>query len=64
MTEFTSAGIRNAVESINNKKAPGEDDITGEIFKQAFKTFPKYTTAMYNGCFGIEFFQRGGNMQN
>jgi len=57
MTEFTSAGIRNAVESIN-KKAPGKDDITGEIFKQAFETFPKYTTAMYNECFGMEFFQR------
>jgi hypothetical protein len=48
--EFTLAEIRNAVESMNNKKAPGEDGITGEIFKQAFETFPKYITAMYNGC--------------
>jgi hypothetical protein len=48
--EFNLAEIRNAVESMNNKKAPGEDGITGEIFKQAFETFSKYITAMYNGC--------------
>jgi hypothetical protein len=35
---------------MNDKKAPGEDGITGEIFKQAFETNPKYITAMYNGC--------------
>jgi hypothetical protein len=34
--EFTLAEIRNVVESMNSKKAPGEDGITGEIFKQAF----------------------------
>jgi len=32
--EFTLEEIRNAVESMNNTKAPGEDGITGEIFKQ------------------------------
>ena len=48
--EFTMAEIRNAVESLNNKKAPGEDGITGEIFKQTFKIFPKFITAMYNEC--------------
>jgi hypothetical protein len=47
--EFTLAEIRNAVESMNNKKAPG-DGITGEIFKQTFETVPKYITAMHNGC--------------
>jgi hypothetical protein len=48
--DFTLAEIRNAVESKKSKKAPGEDGITGEIFKQTFKTFPNYITAMYNGC--------------
>jgi len=48
--EFTLAEIRNAVDSLNTKKAPGEDGIAGEIFKQAFETFPKYITAMYNWC--------------
>ena len=32
------------------KKAPGEDGITAEIFKQTFKILPKSITAMYNGC--------------
>jgi hypothetical protein len=31
--EFTLAEIRNAVESMDNRKAPGEDGITGEIYK-------------------------------
>jgi len=44
------AEIRNVVESMNSKKAPGEDGITYEILKQAFETFPKYITATYNGC--------------
>ena len=48
--EFILAEIRNAVESMNNKKAPGDDGITGEIFKEAFQTFPKYLKAAYNGC--------------
>jgi hypothetical protein len=34
--EFTLAEIRNAVESMNNKKAP-EDGITGEIVKQTYE---------------------------
>jgi hypothetical protein len=48
--EFTLAETRNVVESMNTKKAPGEDGITGEIFKQVFEIFPKYITAIYNGC--------------
>jgi hypothetical protein len=46
--EFTLTEIRNAVVSLNNKKVPGEDGITGEIFKQTFEIFPKYITAIYN----------------
>jgi len=48
--EFTVLEIRNAIESLGNKKAPGEDGITGEIFKSAFEIFPSYITAIYNGC--------------
>ena len=47
---FTLTEIKNAVESMDNKKAPGEDGITGEIFKQIFVTFPNYITTMYNEC--------------
>jgi hypothetical protein len=48
--EFTLVEIRNVVENMNNKKAPEENGITGEIFKQAFETFSTYITAIYNGC--------------
>jgi len=41
---------RNAVVSMNKKKAPSEDGITGEVYKSAFEVFPRYITAMYNGC--------------
>jgi hypothetical protein len=53
--EFTIEEIRNAVKSVDDKKAPGEGGITGEIYKQTFKIFKKYIAAMYNGClrFGI-----------
>ena len=33
-----------------NKKAPGDDGITGDIYNYALKTLPKFITAMYNGC--------------
>lgn len=48
--EFTIAEIRNAIENMGDKKAPGEDGITGEIYKSTFETFPGYMTALYNGC--------------
>jgi hypothetical protein len=47
--DFTRQEIRNAVESMGNKKAP-EDCITSEIYKISFENFPTYVTAMYNGC--------------
>jgi hypothetical protein len=33
---------------MNNRKAPGEEGITGEILNLAFQT--KFITALYNGC--------------
>jgi len=48
--EFTIDEIRRVIEGMDNKKAPGEDGITAEIFKQTFKILPKSITAMYNGC--------------
>ena len=47
---FTTVEIRNSIGSLGNKKAPGEDGITGGIYKNALEIFPKYITAMYNGC--------------
>jgi hypothetical protein len=48
--DFPIEEIRKAIESMGNKKAPGEDGITGEIYKSTFKIFPNYVTAMYNRC--------------
>jgi hypothetical protein len=45
--KFTLTEVKNAVESMTNKKAPREGGITGEIFKQTFETFPNYITTMY-----------------
>jgi hypothetical protein len=48
--EFTIDETRNAVESMDNKKASGEDGITGEIYKPTFEIFSRFIAAMYNGC--------------
>ena len=48
--EFTVLEIRNPIESLGNKKAPGEDGIKGEIYKSSFENFPSYITAIYYGC--------------
>jgi hypothetical protein len=48
--EFTIEEIGNAIGSMGNKKVPGEDGITGEIYKSTFQIFPRYITALYNRC--------------
>ena len=48
--EFTIEEIRITVETMNKKKMPGDDGITGDIYNYAFKTLPKFVTATYNGC--------------
>jgi hypothetical protein len=49
-TDFTVEETRNAVACIDKKKAPGEEGITGEVYKSAFEFFPRFITAMCNGC--------------
>ena len=49
--EFTVEEVGNVIARMNNNnKAPGKDGITGNIYKQAFRTVPKFITALYNGC--------------
>jgi hypothetical protein len=43
---------------MDNKKATGEDGITGKIYKHAFNIFPKSITAMYNRCLTLEVFPK------
>jgi hypothetical protein len=47
--EFSVQEIKNAVAGMGNKKAPGEDVITIEIFKSFVGILSRYTTAIYNG---------------
>ena len=49
--EFAVQEIKNTTAKMRNKKAPGEDGITSEIFKGLVEILPRYTTAIYNGCF-------------
>jgi len=48
--EFTIEEIRDAIESMDNKKASGKDGITGDIYNHTFQILPNSITAMYNGC--------------
>jgi len=48
--DFTVEETRNAVASMNNKKYPGVNGITGEVYKSTFEVLPRFTTAMYNYC--------------
>jgi hypothetical protein len=56
--EFMIEEIRNVIESMDNKKAPGEDGITGEICKKAFQIFPKSITAMCSGSLRLGVFPK------
>jgi len=52
--EFTITEIRNAIENMDNKKAP--EGITGENFL-TIEIFPKFITALYE-CLGRGVFQK------
>jgi len=44
--EFTAIEIRNVIGSLGNKKSPGEDGVSSEIYKSDFQIFPRYITAV------------------
>ena len=48
--EYTTDKTETAIETISSKKAPGEDGITSDIFKCAYKQFPKLIDTIYNEC--------------
>ena len=45
--EFTTQEVKNAVQDMGNKKAPGEDGITNEVWKAVVTILPKYQTAIF-----------------
>jgi len=48
--DFTPAEVKNAIEDLKNKKAPGEDGITGVIYQGVYKLFPTLTYTQYGEC--------------
>jgi len=48
--EFTEEEVRQVIESLQPKKAPGPNGITNEIVKLVFKMIPITMTAIYNAC--------------
>ena len=61
--EFTIEDIRDALESMDNKKASREGSITGDIYNHAFKILPKSITQCTMDAEGREYSQRGGREQ-
>lgn len=49
-TAFTQNEILDVIKKLDNKKAPGEDAITGEIILRVFQMYPLYVTTIYNEC--------------
>ena len=48
--EFTQDDVRQIIEGINSRKAPGPDRITSETLLLIFKSIPKTVTSIYNEC--------------
>ena len=49
--DFTTEEIKRTIESLDHKKAPGEDGITSDILLRTFTTLPEFITSLFNGCF-------------
>jgi len=47
MTETAPAKVKNAIDDLKNKKVPGEDGITGDIYQRVYKQFPTLNYTLY-----------------
>jgi len=56
--EFTQGEIKQKIEILKRKKAPGMDGITSDIFLRTFNKFPGLVTAIYNQCLKRRSFPR------
>jgi hypothetical protein len=48
--EYTTEEGKNVIEEVKPKKAPGEDDITAEIYQRVYKQLPISIYTIYNEC--------------
>jgi len=48
--DCTPSEVKNAIDDLKLKKAPGEDGITAEIYQSVFKLFPISIYTIYNEC--------------
>jgi len=48
--DFTEEETRQTIQSIDYKKATGEDGITSKVLPWTFERFPLLVTSLYNGC--------------
>ena len=56
--EYTPAKVKNAIDDVNYKKAPGEDGITGDIYQRVYKQFLNFIYTIYNECLKKGCFQK------
>ena len=60
--EFTLEEIKQTTDSFSQKKAPGLDGITGEIYKRVLLVFPRILTTIYNQCLKLGQFPKRWKM--
>jgi len=55
--DYTPAGVKKAIVDLNHKKAPGEDDVTGELY-QSLQTIPFISLHNIQQVFDETFFPK------
>jgi hypothetical protein len=48
--DFTPTEVTNTIEDLKNKKAPGEDGITGAIYQRVYRLFQSLMYTLYGEC--------------
>jgi hypothetical protein len=56
--ELSREEIKHVIESVNDKRAPGIDRITGSFYVRTFNIFPRLVTTIYNQCLKRGYFPK------
>jgi hypothetical protein len=48
--DYSPSEVKNAINKLNNKKAPGEGGFTGDIYQRVYKQFPIFMNTLYGEC--------------